>query len=324
MARIVNSPSPDLGSSPAAAPDARKEEALLVLIAELKRRSYRFVVPTPQTHRRVLGRNPVVAADLRDVFGWNRVFAPDLLGELFEPLRLAGLVVAAGALWRSGVRAASLEEDILLHSSFPTTAREAVFLGPDSYRFARLLRHELAAGRFRRAVDMGVGAGVGVLTLARWALVGELVMTDVNPAALALARVNARAAGVEVVQLRTDTLNDVHGKIDLIIANPPFIADSGRTYSDGGDLWGASAALDWTLAAVRRLARGGRLVMYTGSPIVAGADLLENAIRRSLSGESVQISYEEIDPDIFGEELDRDAYSDVDRIAAVGLVVVKI
>jgi hypothetical protein len=33
--------------------------------------------------------------------------------------------------------------------------------------------------------------------------------------------------------------------------------------------------------------------------------------------------YEEIDPDVFGEELDRQAYADADRIAAVGLTAEK-
>jgi hypothetical protein len=29
--------------------------------------------------------------------------------------------------------------------------------------------------------------------------------------------------------------------------------------------------------------------------------------------------YQELDPDVFGEELEREVYRDVDRIAAVGL-----
>jgi hypothetical protein len=36
-----------------------------------------------------------------------------------------------------------------------------------------------------------------------------------------------------------------------------------------------------------------------------------------------QFSYEEIDPDVFGEELSRHAYLGADRIAAVGLTVIK-
>ncbi|MGE0403972.1 MAG: SAM-dependent methyltransferase, partial [Kofleriaceae bacterium] len=34
-----------------------------------------------------------------------------------------------------------------------------------------------------------------------------------------------------------------------------------------------------------------------------------------------ELVYEEIDPDVFGEELDTPAYRDVDRIAAVGATI---
>jgi hypothetical protein len=33
--------------------------------------------------------------------------------------------------------------------------------------------------------------------------------------------------------------------------------------------------------------------------------------------------YEELDPDVFGEELDRSAYANADRIAAIGLTAIK-
>ena len=34
-------------------------------------------------------------------------------------------------------------------------------------------------------------------------------------------------------------------------------------------------------------------------------------------------TYSEIDPDVFGEELERPVYADIDRIAAVGLVATR-
>ena len=35
------------------------------------------------------------------------------------------------------------------------------------------------------------------------------------------------------------------------------------------------------------------------------------------------LDYRELDPDVFGEELDRPAYRDVDRIAVVAAIAVK-
>ena len=68
---------------------------------------------------------------------------------------------------------------------------------------------------------------------------------------------------------------------------------------------------------------GGRLVLYTGTPIVRGADLFFDGIRGLLQLGASQFRYEEIDPDVFGEELDGPAYYEADRIAAVGLIATK-
>jgi hypothetical protein len=68
-----------------------------------------------------------------------------------------------------------------------------------------------------------------------------------------------------------------------------------------------------------RLNCGGRLLLYTGVSIQSGKDALYDYLGRS--GEHYQVAYEEIDPDIFGEELAGENYQGVDRIAAVGLTV---
>jgi len=64
-------------------------------------------------------------------------------------------------------------------------------------------------------------------------------------------------------------------------------------------------------------------VLYTGTPIVGGIDALFDLIEPLLQLHCFQFVYEEIDPDVFGEELEKKAYASVDRIAAVGLVAVK-
>jgi hypothetical protein len=67
------------------------------------------------------------------------------------------------------------------------------------------------------------------------------------------------------------------------------------------------------------LAPGGRLVLYTGSAIVNGSDLFHEALSSRLAGRGVRFAYEEIDPDVFGEELEYAPYDRVDRIAVVGV-----
>ena len=73
--------------------------------------------------------------------------------------------------------------------------------------------------------------------------------------------------------------------------------------------------------AVPRLAPGGRLILYTGSAIVGGRDALHGRLRDLAADQGCTLDYEEIDPDVFGEELETESYRDVERIAAVGALI---
>ena len=100
---------------------------------------------------------------------------------------------------------------------------------------------------------------------------------------------------------------------------PPFIAEGGHTYRDGGGMHGGELSFQWVQAGAELLAEGGRMLVYTGSAICSGRDELREALARAFAGNDWALSYREIDPDIFGEELARPVYRDVDRIAAVGI-----
>ncbi len=54
--------------------------------------------------------------------------------------------------------------------------------------------------------------------------------------------------------------------------------------------------------------------------VVDGVDIFLEAVRPLLAGRDMAFRYEEIDPDVFGEELMRAPYDGADRIAAVLLV----
>jgi SAM-dependent methyltransferase len=297
------------------------------LISFLGDQNYRFVTPTPATHARNNSRpGNAQARNLTDAFGWSRPFARPLLPEpLFDLLRESGVIFESADGWRSSVRASTLDGDIFLHSAFPTVAADAVFFGPDTYRFARAIKHELLAQPrpLRRAVDVGCGSGAGGVAVARHAACAELVLTDINAAALQMARINADAAGLQnVVIVRSDLFEDIDGEFDLIVANPPYLNDPlQRTYRHGGGELGSRLSIRIAQAAKDRLSPGGTLLLYTGSPIVDGVDRLRQAIERDLTGSDLRWCYEEVDPDVFGEELDTPGYGNVERIAAVVLTV---
>jgi hypothetical protein len=304
-------------------PDA----APLALLEGLGMAGYRFVTVTPETHRRVLEREAGrVARDLRDVFGWSLPFEEGLLGPAIgEALERSGWLLRAGGLCRSRIRVSSLDGRLFLHSAFPTDEADSVFFGPDSYRFVRFLQAELPAlPPVRRLVDIGAGGGVGAIVAAALLPGALAAATDVNPLALRYARINARHAGVDLETVEASGLDGVEGPIDLVIANPPFVADPAkRLYRDGGQMHGARLSLDWALTAARRVESGGTILLYTGSAVVEGRDALREALAERLPAMECSLRYEELDPDIFGELLDEPGYRHVERIAAVGAVIGK-
>jgi len=299
------------------------------LLRNLKMRNYHFITPTPATHARVLARRRHERArSLRDIFGWSMRFAPSLLDPgLLCALEQAGLIVQEGDALISRVRVSSLGDDLFLHSAYPTSGQDAVFFGPDSYRFARLIEEELARcpqRRSARLVDIGTGAGVGGIVAAKACPFANIILTDINPAALHLARVNAAGAGVEASFHQAGDLAALDGAFDVALANPPYIVDGeGRAYRDGGGMHGGAVSIDMAGQAVPRLAPGGRFILYTGSAIVDGRDALRERLADLAHRQDCTLRYSEIDPDVFGEELETPAYEHVERIALVAAIIVR-
>ena len=303
-------------------------EPLAALLQALDQEGYAFTTVTPATHQRVLARRPGEAArDLRDIFGWSLSFARDTLpGDLLDLLREGGALEERSGVYRSLVRVSSLSGRLFLHSAYPTEAEDSVFFGPDTYRFARFV--EASAEELEtpsHLVDLGAGAGPGGISAAGLLEPERISLVDINPHALALACANAMAAGMDV-STAEGGLDRVEGDIDLIIANPPFIADAkGRDYRDGGEMLGAGLSLDWARQSLERLSPGGTMLLYTGSPIIAGEDRLLGTLAELAEEADASLRYEELDPDIFGEELEQPAYAEAgaERIAAVGAVLSK-
>jgi methylase of polypeptide subunit release factors len=299
-------------------------DALLALGQALRQAGYRFTTVTPATHRRVNARpENAWARDLRGVFGWSRPFREDTLpAGILSLMRRAGVLDERADRLCATVRASTIGTRLYFHSAFPTNDEDAVFFGPDTYRYVAALKRALAGlAPPRRAVDIGAGGGPGAIEVAACFPDCETVAADINERALALAGVNARLAGRSNVQVRhSDLLNGLDGEFDLVLSNPPFILDPDKLrYRHGGDMRGAGLSLQIVDAALERLAPGGTLLLYTGIAIVDGRDEFLETIRPRLEAACDAWSYEELDPDIFGGQLACEGYEEVERIAAVWL-----
>ncbi|MBI3131719.1 MAG: peptide chain release factor N(5)-glutamine methyltransferase [Acidobacteria bacterium] len=78
-----------------------------------------------------------------------------------------------------------------------------------------------------RAVEIGTGSGILGVCLALetdWAITA----TDLSPAALAVARANAGAQGATLTFLEGDLLAPVPDPLELVVSNPPYVAEADR------------------------------------------------------------------------------------------------
>lgn len=112
-------------------------------------------------------------------------------------------------------------------------ARDHVLgIGAASLSLARAVIREPA----RRALDIGTGCGIQALHLSSHC--EEIVATDTNERALALARATARLNGMTWDLRAGSMFEPVAGeRFDLIVSNPPFVVGTGSQdyiYRDSG------------------------------------------------------------------------------------------
>ena len=306
------------------------EHALVSLLAWLDNEKYHFITPTPLTHKRILSRNANQEADnLRDVFGWSLPFANALLPpDIVSLLKTAGVLLHMNnGKYRSAIRVSTIDNRLFIHSAFPTDGEDAIFFGPDTYRFVNFLRHRLIADgtcEGLRLLDIGCGSGAGALMAAQYCPQAQLTLSDINPIALRYSAINAQYAGLAVNVVLSDVLAETPPYFDVIISNPPYLHDDyARLYRHGGDGLGRALSVRIVEESLDHLAADGRLFVYTGVAIIDGCDYFLAEMTNLLADSDFDWQYQELDPDVFGEELDRPIYQQAERIAAVGLSVRK-
>lgn len=158
---------------------------------------------------------------------------------------------------------------------------------------------------FARVLDLGTGSGAILLSLLAERPAATGLGTDLSEAALAVARRNAAALGLSgrAEFRRADWFAGVEGRFDLIVSNPPYIAEAEMAglapevrdwephlaLTPGGDGLAAYRAI--AAGAAAHLAPGGRLVVEIGAAqgpavaaILAGAGLGSVRVLPDLDG----------------------------------------
>ena len=81
-------------------------------------------------------------------------------------------------------------------------------------------------------LDVGTGSGAIAITLALECPTAQIAATDISDAALRIARRNARDLGAKVKIIRSNLLENVTGKFDIITANLPYVAQEWQVSPD--------------------------------------------------------------------------------------------
>ena len=97
---------------------------------------------------------------------------------------------------------------------------------PDTEVLVNEASRRAPAWRAPRIVDLGTGSGIVAIMLALRLPKALVTAVDLSPAALAVARANALRHGANVRFLAGDWYQPLGAeRFDLIVANPPYIAD---------------------------------------------------------------------------------------------------
>ena len=83
----------------------------------------------------------------------------------------------------------------------------------------------LFGNRNIKVIDLGCGSGNIGITLKKKNPKLDITCLDISNDALEVAKINAKNLNVDIAFLNGNMLDDVHDKYDVIISNPPYIAE---------------------------------------------------------------------------------------------------
>jgi release factor glutamine methyltransferase len=186
------------------------------------------------------------------------------------------------------------------------TVRPGVFVPrPETEILVEVALDLLPDERSPLVVDACTGSGAVALAIADERPGAHVWATDLSVEAVELARAEARRLGLEVTAVRGDLLEplpaSLRGRVDLVVANPPYVAEEDRAHLPPEVLADPPMALFGGAAIYERLVsqatgwlrRGGALAVEIG-------ETMGDEIRSMLEGEGFAELH--VHPDLAGRD----------------------
>ncbi|MEO7329820.1 MAG: methyltransferase domain-containing protein [Minicystis sp.] len=227
--------------------------------------------------RALLFRDPVSEAEAQAAFG-----------EALVPMLAAGLLTRVPEGLVSPF-VLSVFNDLFILSDDLVHGEDAVMgFGETTIE---LCRASYPARPLESALDLGCGSGTAALVLA--SAVKRVVGTDINPRAVALARVNAALNGIGNVEFRVgDLFAPVAGeRFDLVVSQPPFIPrpeGAGEAVFLYGGARGDELSRSLLAQIEPHLGARGRAVLLIEWPELPG-DPVPARVRAALGNEALEV-----------------------------------
>ena len=119
--------------------------------------------------------------------------------------------------------------------SLPLRVTQAVLIPrPETELLVETALQLIPADAGWKVADLGTGSGAIALALASERRQCRFHATDVSSEALDLARENAQRLGIESVQFHAGSWSDpLHGQFNMIVSNPPYVAENDPHLQEG-------------------------------------------------------------------------------------------
>jgi release factor glutamine methyltransferase len=139
---------------------------------------------------------------------------------------------------------------------------------PETERLVELALERIPSDRPARVADLGTGSGAVALAIASERRECEVHGTDASEAAISVASENAERLGISNVRFHAGSwCEPLQGRFDVVVSNPPYVADEDPHLNQGDCRFEPRSALTPgpdALTAIRRVSREAATVLLAG------------------------------------------------------------